>query len=74
MMPMKRTKLICGKDLKERRFRKIKTSLVKVSQTEWGLTIMEASTGPFITHQMAALSFMSQQLRQQSDRTALSAA
>lgn len=31
------------------------------------LTIIEARTGPFITHQMAALSFMSQHLRKQKN-------
>lgn len=32
------------------------------------LTMIEASTGPLITHQMAALSFMSQHLRQRRRR------
>lgn len=35
------------------------------------LTMIEASTGPLITHQMAALSFMSQHLHQRRRNVSL---
>lgn len=72
MMPMKSTKLIC-RNMRFMTFNRLHSDegrnvvFVSFSLTvnRSSLTMIEASTGPFITHQMAALSFMSQHLRKQ---------
>lgn len=68
MMPMKSTKLICRRWMRQQ-FKRLMTSRGVSSHlsdvhTLIALTMIEASTGPLITHQMAALSFMSQHLHQ----------